>query len=120
MPDKKFYKGIDITYLPEMTVSLMKELSDEELKKNKGAIDLENYALSLLQDFDSETTKYLQASIYLGHHLEKYKDDLDEKDISEKIMYLKNFYEGNGFVVDYDKMVEHIKKGREAFHILNF
>ena len=56
---------------------------------------------------------------YLGHHLEKYKDDLDEKDISEKIMYLKNFYEGNGFVVDYDKMVEHIKKGREAYHILN-
>ena len=35
MPDKKFYKGIDITYLPEMTVSLMKDLSDEELKKIK-------------------------------------------------------------------------------------
>ena len=35
MPDKKFYKGIDITYLPETTVSLMKELSDEELKKTK-------------------------------------------------------------------------------------
>lgn len=119
MSDKKFYKGIDITYLPETTVSLMKELSDEELKKSKGAIDLENYALSLLQDFDSETTKYLQAFIYLGHHLEKYKDVLDEKDISEKTMYLKNFYEGNGFIVDYDKMVEYIKKGREAYHILN-
>ena len=24
-------------------------------------------------------------------------------------MYLKNFYEGNGFIVDYDKMVEYIK-----------
>ena len=35
MPDKKFYKSIDITYLPETTVSLMKELSDEELKKTK-------------------------------------------------------------------------------------
>ena len=34
-------------------------------------------------------------------------------------MYLKNFYEGNGFAVDYDKMVEHIQKGREAYHILN-
>ena len=35
MPDKKTYKGIDITYLPEMTVSLMKDLSEEELKKIK-------------------------------------------------------------------------------------
>ena len=35
MPDKKFYKGIDITYLPETIVSLMKEISDEELKKTK-------------------------------------------------------------------------------------
>ena len=114
MPNKKFYKNIDITYLPETTISLMKELTDEELKKNKGAIDLENYALSLLQDFDSETTKYLQAFIYLGHHLEKYKDDLDEKDISQKVMYLRNLYKGNGFTVDYDKMVEYIQKGREA------
>ena len=120
MPDKKFYKGIDITYLPEMTVSLMKDLSEEELKKNKGAIDLENYALSLLQDFDSETAKYLQASIYLGHCLEEDKDILDEKDISQKVMYLRNLYEGNGFTVDYDKMVEYIQKGREVFHILNF
>lgn len=119
MSNKKFYKGIDITYLPEMTVSLMKELSDEELEKNKGAIDLENHALSLLQDFDSETAKYLQAFIYLGHHLEEYKDDLDEKDISEKTMYLKNFYEGEGFTVDYDKMVEYIQKGREIYHVLN-
>ena len=110
MPDKKTYKGIDITYLPETTVSLMKELSDEELKKNKGAIDLENYALSLLQDFDSETAKYLQASIYLGHYLEEDKDIIDEKDISEQIMYLRNFYEGNGFTVDYDKMINTYKK----------
>ena len=35
MSNKKFYKGIDITYLPETTVSLMKELTDEELKKIK-------------------------------------------------------------------------------------
>ena len=34
-------------------------------------------------------------------------------------MYLKNFYEGNGFAVDYDKMIEHIQKGREVFHTLN-
>ena len=40
MPDKKTYKGIDITCLLETTVSLMKVLTDEELKKNKGAIDL--------------------------------------------------------------------------------
>ena len=119
MSDKKFYKGIDITYLPETTVSLMKDLSDEELKKNKGAIDLENYALSLLQDFDSETTKYLQASIYLGHCLEEDKDILDEKDISQKVMYLRNFYEGEGFIVDYDKMIEYIQKGRESYHVLN-
>ena len=37
MSNKKTYKGIDITYLPETTLSLMKELTDEELKKNKGA-----------------------------------------------------------------------------------
>ena len=97
----------------------MKELTDEELEKNKEAIILENHALSLLQDFDSETTKYLQASIYLGHCLEEDKDILDEKDISQKVMYLKNPYEGNGFTVDYDKMVEYIQKGREAYHILN-
>ena len=119
MPNKKFYKGIDITYLPEMTVSLMKELSNEELKKNKGAIDLENYALSLLQDFDSETAKYLQASIYLGHYLEEDKDIIEDKDISQRVMYLRDFYEGNGFTVDYDKMVEYIQKGREAYHVLN-
>ena len=119
MPDKKTYKGIDITYLPETTVSLMKELSDEELEKNKGAIDLENYALSLLQDFDSETAKYLQASIYLGHYLEEDKDIIEDKDISQRVMYLRDFYEGNGFTVDYDKMVEYIQKGREAYHILN-
>ena len=119
MSNKKFYKGIDITYLPETTVSLMKELSDEELKKNKGAIDLENYALSLLQDFDSETAKYLQASIYLGHYLEEDKDVLDEKDISQRVMYLRDFYEGEGFTVDYDKMVEYIQKGRESYHVLN-
>ena len=35
MTNKKFYKGIDITYLPETTISLMKELTDEELKKTK-------------------------------------------------------------------------------------
>ena len=35
MTNKKFYKNIDITYLPETTVSLMKELSDEELEKTK-------------------------------------------------------------------------------------
>ena len=98
----------------------MKELTDEELEKNKEAIILENHALSLLQDFDSETTKYLQASIYLGHCLEEDKDILDEKDISQKVMYLKNLYEGNGFTVDYDKMVEYIQKGREVFHVLNF
>lgn len=119
MSNKKFYKGIDITYLPETTVSLMKEFTDEELEKNKEAIILENQAWSLVQGFDSETTKYLQAFIYLGHHLEKYKDVLDEKDISQKVMYLRNFYEGEGFTVDYDKMVEHIQKGREAYHILN-
>ena len=49
MPDKKTYKGIDITYLPETTVSLMKELTDEELEKNKEAIILENHAWSLVQ-----------------------------------------------------------------------
>ena len=119
MPDKKIYKGIDITYLPETTVSLMKELTDEELEKNKGAIDLENYALSLLQDFDSETAKYLQASIYLGHYLEEDKDIIEDKDISQRVMYLRDFYEGNGFTVDYNKMVEYIQKGREAYHILN-
>ena len=91
----------------------------KSLKKNKGAIDLENYALSLLQDFDSETTKYLQASIYLGHCLEEDKDILDEKDISQKVMYLRNFYEGEGFIVGYDKMIEYIQKGREAYHVLN-
>ena len=32
MTNKKFYKNIDITYLPETTVSLMKELSDKEIK----------------------------------------------------------------------------------------
>lgn len=48
MPNKKFYKGIDITYLPETTVSLMKELTDEELEKNKEAIILENQAWSLV------------------------------------------------------------------------
>ena len=119
MPEKKIYKGIDITYLPETTISLMKELTDEELEKNKGAIDLENYALSLLQDFDSETAKYLQASIYLGHYLEEDKDIIEDKDISQRVMYLRDFYEGNGFTVDYDKMVEYIQKGREAYHILN-
>lgn len=41
MPDKKTYKGIDITYLPETTVSLMKELTDEEFENNKEAIILE-------------------------------------------------------------------------------
>ena len=35
MPDKKIYKVIDITYLPETTISLMKELTDEELEKTK-------------------------------------------------------------------------------------
>lgn len=35
MSNKKTYKGIDITYLPETTLSLMKELTDEELKKTK-------------------------------------------------------------------------------------
>ena len=119
MSNKKTYKGIDITYLPETTVSLMKELSDEELKKNKSAIDLENYALSLLQNFDSETAKYLQASIYLGHYLEEDKDVLDEKDISQRVMYLRDFYEGEGFIVDYNKMVEYMQKGREAYHVLN-
>ena len=34
-------------------------------------------------------------------------------------MYLRNLYEGNGFTVDYDKMVEYIQKGREVYHILN-
>ena len=35
MSNKKTYKGIDITCLPETTVSLMKELTDEELKKKQ-------------------------------------------------------------------------------------
>ena len=119
MPDKKTYKGIDITYLPETTVSLMKELTDEELEKNKEEIILENHACSLVQGFDEKTAKYLQASIYLGHCLEDDKDILDEKDISQKVMYLRNLYEGNGFTVDYDKMIEYIQKGREAYHVLN-
>ena len=41
MPDKKIYKGIDITYLPKTTISLMKELTDEEFENNKEAIILE-------------------------------------------------------------------------------
>ena len=64
MPDKKFYKGIDITYLPETTVSLMKELSDEELEKNKEAIILENQAWSLVQGFDEKTAIYLEAAVW--------------------------------------------------------
>ena len=120
MSDKKFYKGIDITYLPETTVSLMKELSDEELEKNKEAIILENQAWSLVQGFDEKTAIYLEAAVLTGHYLEEYKNELDEKDISEQIMYLRNFYEGEGFIVDYDKMIEYIQKGREVFHILNF
>ena len=119
MPDKRFYKGIDITYLPETTVSLMKELTDEELKKNKGAIILENHAWSLVQGFDEKTAIYLEAAVLTGHHFEEYKDEIDEKYIAEQIRYLKNLYEGNGFTVDYDKMVEYIQKGREAYHILN-
>lgn len=120
MPDKKTYKGIDITYLPETTVSLMKELTDEELEKNKEAIILENQAWSLVQGFDEKTAIYLEAAVLTGHYLEEYKNELDEKDISEQIMYLRNFYEGEGFIVDYDKMIEYIQKGREVFHILNF
>ena len=119
MPDKKFYKGIYITYLPETTVSLMKELTDKELEKNKEAIILENQAWSLVQGFDEKTAIYLEAAVITEHYLEECKDDLDEKDISEQIMYLKNFYEGNGFDVDYDKMIEYIQKGREAYHVLN-
>lgn len=120
MTNKKFYKNIDITYLPETTVSLMKELSDEELKKNKEAIDLENYAWSLVQGFDDKTAIYLEAAVIIGHHLEEYKNELDEKDIAEKIMYLRDFYEGEGFTVDYDKMIEYIQKGRESYYVLNF
>ena len=120
MTNKKFYKNIDITYLPETTISLMKELTDEELEKNKGAIDLENQAWSLVQGFDEKTAIYLEAAVITGHYLEEYKNELDEKDISEQIMYLRNFYEGEGFIVDYDKMIEYIQKGREVFHILNF
>ena len=120
MPDKKFYKGIDITYLLEMTVSLMKELTDEELEKNKEAIILENQAWSLVQGFDEKTAIYLEAAVLTGHYLEECKDELNEKDISEQIMYLRNFYKGEGFIVDYDKMIEYIQKGREVFHILNF
>ena len=55
-----------------------------------------------------------------GHYLEECKNELDEKDISEQIMYLRNFYEGEWFIVDYNKMIEYIQKGREVFHILNF
>ena len=120
MSNKKFYKGIDITYLPETTVSLMKELTDEELEKNKEAIILENQAWSLVQGFDEKTAIYLKAAVITGHYLEECKNELDEKDISEQIMYLRNFYEGEGFIVDYDKMIEYIQKGREVFHILNF
>ena len=120
MTNKKFYKNIDITYLPETTISLMKELTDEELEKNKEAIILENQAWSLVQGFDEKTAIYLEAAVITGHYLEEYKNELDEKDISEQIMYLRNFYEGEGFIVDYDKMIEYIQKGREVFHILNF
>ena len=119
MPDKKFYKGIDITYLPETTVSLMKELTDEELEKNKEAIILENHAWSLVQGFDEKTAIYLETAVLTGHHFEEYKDEIDEKYIAEQIMYLRNFYEGEGFIVDYDKMIEYIKKGRESYHVLN-
>ena len=119
MPDKKFYKGIDITYLPETTVSLMKELTDEEFEKNKEAIILENHAWSLVQGFDKKTAIYLEAAVIIGHYLEECKNELNEKDIAEQIMYLRNLYEGNGFTVDYDKMVEYIQKGREAYHVLN-
>ena len=120
MSDKKFYKGIDITYLPETTVSLMKELTDEELEKNKEAIILENHAWSSVQGFDKKTAIYLEAAVIIGHYLEECKNELNEKDISQKVMYLKNLYEGEGFTVDYDKMVEYIQKGRESYHVLNF
>ena len=119
MPNKKTYKGIDITYLPETTVSLMKELTDEEFEKNKEEIILENHACSLVQGFDEKTAIYLEAAVFTGHHFEEYKDEIDEKYIAEQIMYLRNFYEGEGFTVDYDKMVEYIQKGREAYHVLN-
>ena len=120
MPNKKFYKNIDITYLPETTISLMKELTDEELEKNKEAIILENHAWSLVQGFDEKTAIYLEAAVLTEHHFEEYKDEKKKKYIAEQIMYLRNFYEREGFIVDYDKMIEYIQKGREVFHVLNF
>ena len=45
----------------------------KSLKKNKGAIDLENQAWSLVQGFDKKTAIYLEAAVITGHYLEECK-----------------------------------------------
>ena len=81
---------------------------------------MENQVWSLVQDFDEKTAIYLEAAVLTGHYLEECKDELNEKDISEQIIYLRDFYEGEGFIVDYNKMIEYIQKGRESYYVLNF
>ena len=104
--EKKYYKGIDITYLDENDYSYLYDLSDKEIAEDKEFLEVKNKAKSL--------TKNPQFVIGFS---EGYYCAKNNEKIKEGVKIWKDIFKHEGKTFNYNKMIEYAKKGWEYYFL---
>ena len=105
--EKKYYKGIDITYLDEEQRGCIYTSTDEELARNKEFYEVKNKASSL-----SEKAQNINC------FMEGYFDAKKGIDLKEGVDIWKGIFKHEKQKFVYDEAMEYAKKGWEYYFSL--
>lgn len=105
--EKKYYKGIDITYIGEEERGYIYDSTDEELARNKEFIEVKNKACSL-----SEKAQNVSCFI------EGYFDAKKGIALKEGVDIWKGIFKHEKQKFVYDEAMEYAKKGWEYYFAL--
>ena len=106
--EKKYYKGIDITYLDEEERGYIYELSDEELATDKEFLEVKNKARSLSKKAQN-----------INCFMEGYFSVKKKFALEEGVKVWKNIFKHEKQKFVYDEAMEYAKMGREYYYFVN-
>lgn len=102
--EKKYYKGIDITYLDEEDYRYLYTSTDEEIVKDKEFLEVKNKASSL--------TKKIQN---INCFMEGYFAARDDEDIEEGVEIWQAIFKHEKQKFDYNEAMGYAKMGWEYY-----
>ena len=106
--EKKYYKGIDITYLDENDYSYLYDLSDEEVVGEKEFLEVKNKAKSLTQKVP-----------FVNCFVSGYFNAKRNEDFEKVVKSWKSIFEQEGGEeYDYDESLKYARMGWEYYFFL--